>query len=97
MRRRCDVLLTCKCGAKNRIPIGVRARCGACKHEFTPSELAKATNEPPPPSPLLTMQDDIDVPTRACNDDENCGWEGGEEELDDDGRCPECGKRVHKL
>lgn len=50
------MLLDCSCGATNRIP-GASAklhRCGKCKHVFTPAELTRARQEPPPPKPDIT-------------------------------------------
>lgn len=47
------MLLTCKCGAKNRLPpitkatAGTRARCGKCKHVFEIHELVRAIPEAP--------------------------------------------------
>lgn len=41
--------LACICGASNRIPSipKSRIRCGACKREFTPTDLVKARSETP--------------------------------------------------
>jgi DNA-directed RNA polymerase subunit RPC12/RpoP len=93
------MLLTCVCGQTNRVPSlpKNRIRCGKCKREFTPRELARAKPEaPPPPFSLDNALDDVDA-THACKDEENCGWEGVEEDLDEDGKCPDCGKRVKKI
>jgi len=51
--------LTCKCGATNRIPSlpTARVRCGACKHEFQPSELVKAKPEAPEDFTLARERD----------------------------------------
>lgn len=47
----------CVCGALNEIPSlpKKRVRCGSCKHEFTPQNLAKAT---PSPKPVRPADDD---------------------------------------
>jgi hypothetical protein len=38
------MLLTCQCGATNRIPTlpNARVRCGKCQHVFTIGELTQA-------------------------------------------------------
>lgn len=88
-------LLTCpKCTAKNRFPGGKRVRCGKCKHEFTPAELVKARPDVPARTFALDMEDD-GPPQYYCRDEDECGWEGTKDELED-GKCPECGKRVKK-
>lgn len=94
-------ILTCaSCKTKNRIMLGgPRARCGQCKHLFTPPELAKAVIEAPPPTNFdLEPQDDAVI--YVCKDEENCGWEGEYDETDEDDRgkriCPDCGKRVRR-
>jgi ribosomal protein S27AE len=90
------MLIDCRCGQTNRVPgaSAKRMRCGKCGHVFTPQELTKARVEPAPPPPA-GLQFDTDA-THACNDDEDCGWEGTEDELENK-RCPDCGKRVHEL
>lgn len=65
--------LKCVCGATNRIPSlpgGARIRCGACKHVFTPAELVKATNEPPPKRPDPTDLSAFDGDDDDYGDDE---------------------------
>lgn len=83
-------LLACRCGATNRIALGVRSRCGKCKHLFTPQELTKAKIE----APAYALEQEDDEPIVQCK----CGWEGTEDEVDmddqDRARCPDCGKRV---
>lgn len=94
------MLLTCACGATNRVPSlpTHRLRCGKCKHEFNPAELSKARPEPPP---TLTPQQVGDMlgwgvdPTHECKD-EDCGWEGTSDELEE-GRCPDCNKKVRRI
>jgi rubredoxin len=94
------MLIDCGCGQTNRVPglSSKRMKCGKCGHVFTPKEMMKARHEPAPPRPTLgdMMMSSDDEPTHACNDDEECGWEGTAEELEN-GRCPECGKRVHAV
>lgn len=96
-------LLTCRCGAKNRLTLGgprvSKFRCGSCKHEFDPLELAKAVVErvPTPTDEYqLEPEDDIEF---ECPD-ESCGWTGYALDADADPNqkltCPECGKKVRK-
>lgn len=90
------MLIDCPCGATNRLP-GLSAkkfRCGKCQHVFLPMELTKARPEPAPPRPEAPLFDE--EPTHACKDEDDCGWEGVAEELEE-GRCPECGKKTRKL
>lgn len=86
------------CGTTNRIPSipSTKIRCGKCQHVFTPLELSKARPEVPPKFELQ-QQDDInpDEPYFVCKDEDNCGWEGYESELDD-GKCPECGRKCRR-
>lgn len=92
-------LITCACGTKNRIALRGRSRCGKCKHVFTPTELAKAQVERPATFGL-EQQDDA-PPTHACKNEDECGWSGVEDDLDENERgkacCPDCGRGVRKL
>ncbi len=78
------MLITCLCGATNRLPrdTNVRARCGKCKHVFVPGELAKARPEPF----ALRRQPDIDDEDE--DEEETCDECG--RKLDEDGACPRC-------
>lgn len=67
--------LTCACGAVCRIPSvpRTRVRCGKCKHEFTPRELAKARPEQPEDFNLVP-EADADAWFEDENDDEEDPW-----------------------
>lgn len=90
------------CGQKNRLGTTTTARCARCKRPFTPNEVMRAAlgERPGVIMKANTLEDaalDSDnMTTHACNNDEDCGWEGHADELVDD-RCPECGKRVHPV
>jgi len=98
-------LVNCPCGQTNRVPalMKTRMKCGACKREFKPSELARATPEAPPKRVGLEdmvkdfeMESEDDGPgsTWVCQDE--CGWEGEANELDLHQTCPECGHKAIK-
>ncbi len=88
------MIITCRCGQKNRLPVPLpvkKLRCGVCRHEFTPNELAKATHEV---QDFHLEQEDDSVPL-VCS----CGWEGtvDDADFDDDKdvyRCPDCEKKL---
>lgn len=93
------MLLTCKCGTTNRIPSlpKGKVRCGKCKIDFGPAELARARPEDPPKKTefggaLDDAEEDEDL--LECK----CGWEGTEDEADADDnnhpRCPDCNKKL---
>lgn len=89
-------ILTCSCGTKNRITLGVvKTRCGKCKHVFTPAELTKATVEGMP-RPTMSEHEPCDTEL-TCTDD-TCGWAGEPNDCtfgyNGQARCPECGKKV---
>ena len=56
------MLLTCTCGATNRIPSlpKQRLRCGKCRHIFAPSDLARAKSEPPPERTVFDLEREFD-------------------------------------
>jgi hypothetical protein len=99
---RVTALITCGlCGTRNRINLGPhKSRCGKCKHEFAPRELATAKVERPKVDFELEREED-GPPEKMlyCIDDEDCGWDGVESDIEDrdvNNRplCPECGGRV---
>lgn len=79
-------ILTCRCGAKNRLPSipTRRIRCGKCQHPFMPTELTMAVLEAPP---NLDLEREDDIMPTTCK---KCGWQGWPDELDM-GCCPDCG------
>lgn len=94
------MLITCQCGVTNRLPSLPKQRmhCGKCKHEFTPTELAKVRPEPAPSRGTFGGDLDDAEEQYECKD---CGWEGPADdcEEDDNGklRCPDCEKRVRRV
>lgn len=84
------MLISCPCGATNRVPSlpKTKIRCGKCKRTFTPLELAKCRPEDPPtraaPDLRLHAQHDLDDNgdcrcTTPFDDDEGFDIEGGQE------------------
>jgi hypothetical protein len=69
------MLINCACGATNRLPRDMtksKARCGKCKHVFTPQELVKARPERAP------RVEDFELENEEDSDDD-----GDEEDRDD--------------
>lgn len=98
------MIVTCSsCLSKNRLPTrrpaGAKFRCGKCKRDFSIRDLSRGVEEAPKPY-TLEQEDDQpadDGPTFYCKDEDNCGWEGPQNELEITGgkaRCPDCGKGV---
>lgn len=91
------MIITCRCGQKNRIPSlpTARVRCGKCQHMFTPQELVKAVPEAPRARTAVPTEDDNDQEDPAdvaiCG---KCKWTGSVDdcEMDDNDRyrCPDC-------
>ncbi len=88
------MILTCRCGAVNRLPRGAgKVRCGKCKRVWTPAELAGAKPEAEPVRDFALEQEDDGVPVKC-----KCGWEGIIDDADPDEdkqgneifRCPDC-------
>lgn len=75
------MLIDCpRCQQTNRLPEGKRARCGKCKHTFTPQELTKARREPKPA--FVLEEEEEEEEDLTCDE---CG-----RALDEDGLCPKC-------
>jgi hypothetical protein len=103
------MIITCKCGASNRLPKMATRRiaCGKCKHLFTPTELVGAKLEAPPVFDLMRERDSplgsspwvgggptLQPIELSCP----CGWAGSVDACDVDEndrlRCPDCDKKI---
>lgn len=97
-------LLDCPaCKATNRLPSTPtqRMRCAKCKREFGPADLTRIRPEPPPQRSSLEDLNFEDEPSHECTDQDDCGWSGEEDELEENSRgkkcCPDCGSKVRKV
>lgn len=80
------LLVTCPaCSSSNRVNPQKRSRCGKCKRDFTPTDLAKGRPEPPPARPSMPEDFELEMEDDEPDRCDDCG-----RKLDDEGLCPKC-------